>query len=69
MPRLPNQRYLKLLKKIEQGNQASYELDLLFKKHLEKNYDDNHLSISGITTFDTYDLPSSFELALEYFTK
>lgn len=69
MPRLPNQRYLKLVKKIEQGNEASIELDELFQKHLKENYDDNHLSIAGSTTFDPGDLPSSFELALEHFTK
>lgn len=69
MPRLPNQRYQRLVKKIEQGNQASNELEKLFAKHLGENYDCNELAGTGCTTFDTLFLPSSFAEALEYFTE
>lgn len=69
MPRLPNQRYQRLVKKIEQGNKASNELEQLFVKHLGEDYDFNELAGTGCTTFDTCLLPSSFAKALEYFTE
>ena len=71
MPRLPNQRYLRLLRKIEQGHDASRELEELLQKHLGEKYDDNKLASYGATTFDPSapdQLPSSFEQALEYYT-
>jgi len=67
MPRLPNQRYLRLVKKIEQGHSASIELELLLEKHLGENYDSNHLAEFGATIFDSPQLPFSFEECLNQF--
>ena len=72
MPRLPIQRYLRLVKKIEQGHDASYELEELLQKHLGEEYDDNILAAYGATTFDPScpgQLPYSFEQALEHYSK
>ena len=67
MPRLPNQRYLRLVKKIDQGHEASVELEELLQKHLGEEYDDNILAACGATTFEPGQLPYSFEQALEYY--
>ena len=67
MPRLPNQRYLRLVKKIDQGHSASIELELLLEKHLGENYDSDHLAVFGATIFDTGNLPFSFEECLNEF--